>query len=65
MNLEWHKKHKMPSAATVKERVEWHLEHTRNCSCRPFPKGLLSELSEKQISAISQPRQGQGSGNRE
>jgi hypothetical protein len=48
MNREWHKEHKMPSGATAKERIEWHLEHTKNCACRPFPKELLERLSEKQ-----------------
>jgi hypothetical protein len=41
MNREWHKEHKMPAGATEKERIEWHLEHARNCTCRPFPKKLL------------------------
>jgi hypothetical protein len=61
MNREWHKQHKMPAAATTKERIEWHLEHTRKCTCRPFPKGLLSKLSEEQRSEIG----GRGSGHRE
>jgi hypothetical protein len=52
MNREWHKQHKMPSAASAQQRVEWHLEHNRNCACRPFPPGLLSRLSEDQRSAI-------------
>jgi hypothetical protein len=26
--------------------LQWHLEHTRNCACRPFPKGLMEKLSE-------------------
>ena len=65
MNREWHKQHKMPRTMTSKERVEWHLEHTRNCSCRPFPKGLLPRLSEEQRSAISHPLRGQEPGNKE
>jgi len=48
MNREWHKEHAMPRRATAKERIEWHLEHTRHCGCRPFPKGLLAELSAAQ-----------------
>ena len=47
MNLEWHKQHKMPAGATEKERIEWHLEHTRNCGCRPAPTELLAKV-EKQ-----------------
>ena len=65
MNREWHKQHKMPRTATAKERVEWHFEHTRNCSCRPFPKGLLPKLSTEQKSVIRRPQQGQESENSE
>jgi hypothetical protein len=48
MNREWHKQHKMPKAATEQQRLEWHLEHTGNCSCRPFPQGLLTKLTDEQ-----------------
>ena len=50
MNREWHDKHKMPDKATTNERIRWHLEHTKNCACRPIPKGLLAKMSvqEKQ-----------------
>jgi hypothetical protein len=48
MNRDWHKQHPMPPAATAEVRVEWHLKHTKNCSCRPFPQGLLSRLSEEE-----------------
>jgi hypothetical protein len=61
MNREWHKEHTMPSGATPKERVAWHLEHTKHCGCRPFPKGLLAMLSEKQRAEIRE----QGSARRE
>jgi len=47
MNREWHKQHKMPAGATEKEPIEWHLEHTRNCGCRPAPTELLAKV-EKQ-----------------
>ena len=65
MNREWHKQHKMPRTVTAKERVEWHFEHTRNCSCRPFPKGLLPKLSKEQKSVIRRPQHGQESENSE
>jgi hypothetical protein len=48
MNKDWHKQHRMPRDASPRERVQWHLEHAKNCSCRPFPKGLLSKLSEQE-----------------
>jgi hypothetical protein len=65
MNREWHKQHKMPGAATEKQRIAWHLAHARNCSCRPFPKGLLAKLNVDQRSEIGHPRKGRGTGNRE
>ncbi len=46
MNRDWHMLHKMPTPATEQQRLKWHLEHARNCSCRPFPKGLLAMLGE-------------------
>ena len=48
MNKEWHKEHKMPDGPTEKERIKWHLEHTKNCACRPMPRELLAKLSEEQ-----------------
>jgi hypothetical protein len=46
MNRERHKQHPMPAGATVKERIEWHLEHVKNCGCRPFPKGLKAKMEK-------------------
>lgn len=47
MNRSWHMEHKMPTAASQKDRINWQLEHSRNCRCRPFPAKLLASLSEK------------------
>lgn len=57
MNREWHLHHKMPASATEQQRVQWHLEHTRNCACRPFPLGLLAKLSEAQKRQMEDPTQ--------
>jgi hypothetical protein len=54
MNREWHKQHKMPSGATAEQRVEWHLDHAKNCACRPFPQGLLGKLSEADRQRVAQ-----------
>jgi len=56
MNRDWHNQHKMPEHATGNERIAWHLEHTKNCACRPMPAGLLPKLSERQRSQIEAPR---------
>jgi hypothetical protein len=53
MNREWHRQHKMPERATEKERIEWHLEHAKNCTCRPAPKELLAKM-EKQSEGNSE-----------
>jgi hypothetical protein len=35
----------MRAKATEKDRTAWHLEHAKNCACRPAPKELLSKLN--------------------
>ena len=48
INKEWHEKNKMPKNASFEERIKWHLEHNKNCSCRPgFPKKLEEEIKRK------------------
>jgi hypothetical protein len=50
MNKDWHQKNKMPVNATDKQRVEWHVEHLKNCDCRkPTPniQKLIDEYNTK------------------
>jgi hypothetical protein len=50
INKEWHINNKMPKNATFEEKVRWHTEHNKNCSCRPgFPKKLKEEMKKKGI----------------
>ena len=50
INAEWHKKHRMPKNATIDQRIEWHLEHLKNCRCRTdIPKNLQVEMKRKGI----------------
>jgi len=51
INKEWHLAHKMPAKASFEQRVNWHLEHVKNCSCRPIPPKLLKEMKEKGLSS--------------
>jgi hypothetical protein len=32
INKEWHLKNRMPKNPTQKERMEWHIEHNKNCN---------------------------------
>jgi hypothetical protein len=58
MNRDWHEAHVMPKNATTEERIAWHREHTQNCGCRPFPKGLLAKLDPARASALQDIGQG-------
>lgn len=49
-NKEWHRANPMPKNATFAQRVNWHLEHRKNCSCRPIPEKLLGEMKQKGMS---------------
>jgi len=49
INKGWHMKNRMPKDASFEDRVKWHIEHNKNCSCRPgFPK-KLKEVMEKRV----------------
>ena len=50
INKEWHEKNVMPKNATFEQRLAWHLEHRKNCSCRrDLPKKLVEEMKERGI----------------
>jgi len=50
INAEWHRQHRMPKNATVEERIQWHLEHLKNCSCRTdLPPKLKVEMKKRGI----------------
>lgn len=49
INAEWHKKNKMPKNPTIEQRIKWHLEHQKNCSCRPIPEKLLGEMKKRKL----------------
>lgn len=47
LNKEWHMAHPMPKNATIEERIAWHLEHSKHCSCRPIPEKLMAEIKKR------------------
>ena len=47
INKEWHLANKMPKNPSDDQRVGWHIEHVRNCSCMPIPKGVLAIMKNK------------------
>jgi len=49
INAEWHTKNRMPKNPTLDERVEWHLQHIKNCKCRPLGGRILEEIKKRGI----------------
>jgi len=47
LNKEWHLAHRMSKNATIEERIAWHLEHSKHCSCRPIPDKLMAEIKKR------------------
>lgn len=48
INAIWHKKNRMVMPTTLAERVAWHEEHLKHCSCRKdLPKTILAELKKR------------------
>jgi hypothetical protein len=39
----------MPAKATLEQRLQWHLEHSKNCACRPIPAKIAEELKKKNM----------------
>lgn len=50
LNAAWHKKNRMPVNPTLQQRIDWHLEHQKNCGCRPgLPEKLREEMIKRKI----------------
>jgi hypothetical protein len=47
INREWHATHRMPRNAKLEERLDWHLKHAANCSCREVPPSIRRELENR------------------
>lgn len=47
INKEWHLRHPMPKNATLDQRIEWHIEHSRECSCREMPESIRKEIKKR------------------
>jgi hypothetical protein len=58
LNRDWHHRHRMPENATVEQRLQWHLEHGKNCECRPMPATLMKELTKAGAASRSARRRG-------
>ena len=46
-NKAWHEAHKMPKNPSLEQRLEWHVKHAANCSCREMPDSIRRELENR------------------
>ena len=46
MNKPWHDEHPMPKKATLEQRIQWHVEHQKNCACREMPTAIQKAVKE-------------------
>jgi hypothetical protein len=46
LNAAWHRAHPMPKNPTRAERTAWHVEHARECACRPVPLAIQAQLRD-------------------
>jgi len=46
INREWHLANRMPKNPTQEERLNWHINHAKNCTCREMPQKLIDEIKE-------------------
>lgn len=54
INAVWHKAHRMPKNPTIDQRIDWHLDHLKNCNCRTeLPKSIKDEMKKRKIAIPS------------
>jgi hypothetical protein len=44
INTQWHKKNRMIKNPKLEDRIKWHKEHVKFCSCREIPENLKKYL---------------------
>jgi hypothetical protein len=51
-NDEWHSRHRLPENPTLDQRVTWHIEHARRCTCRhAVDCELFEELKRRYLNS--------------
>jgi hypothetical protein len=57
INKQWHLANKMPKNPTLDQRVNWHVEHAKNCTCRRIEGKILEEIQRIRIFETSAKKQ--------
>jgi hypothetical protein len=37
----------MPEKPTFEERIKWHSEHVKHCTCRDMPENIRKEIERR------------------
>ena len=53
MNKLWHEQNKLPKNAAKDQRIKWHIEHQKQCGCRPIPKSIEKDIKVQDKQAES------------
>lgn len=54
INRAWHQSNPMPKKATLDQRIQWHIEHARECHCLEIPESIQKELKKRKIKIWSE-----------
>lgn len=49
LNAAWHENHPMPKNATLEQRVRWHEQHAKHCTCREMPPKIREILEGRSV----------------
>lgn len=47
VNENWHKNNPIPQKVTINQRIQWHVDHQRECGCRPIPPLIQTKMLER------------------
>jgi len=47
INEKWHRANRMPKNPSLEQRIKWHQEHAKYCTCRPIPEKLIIEMKKR------------------
>jgi hypothetical protein len=53
INAKWHLENKMPKNPTTDDRIKWHIEHAKNCLCRPVAPKLQKIIDNRFHAKVS------------
>lgn len=54
-NAKGHLANKMPKNSTLEKRIQCHIEHTKNCKCRPMNPKIQKGIKKKNILTTTLP----------